>query len=130
MCSVLNVAFMLKCLFVFSFLFCLSSTILTRPNSLYFLKGQESGVRCFTGHDDDIESDLRLQKLPKKPKPTRVHRTDTDESESFDVFGGESKPGPSLLNQLLPGQAFDPRQIDFSALTLPNSHRSTKNKKR
>ena len=106
--------------------------------SLSFLKGHEGEVRCFTGHDDNDDNDdehepeFPSHKLPKKPKPTRVHRTDNDaESDSFNFFSvGESKPGPSLLNQLMPGQAFDPRQIDFSALTLPNSHRSTKNKKR
>jgi hypothetical protein len=60
----------------------------------------------------------------KRPKPCKTARVDDGD------FGfGFVDPKPSLLNQLTPGQRFDPRQIDFSMLTLPNCHRSNKNKK-
>jgi len=99
-------------------------------------KGPEnSAVRGYTGSSGHQETEFGHElshKLPKKARQSKVNRADETEGDSgFELYGGhESKPGPSLLHQLMPGQAFDPRTIDFSALTLPNSHKSTKNKKR
>ena len=78
-----------------------------------------------TSADSSYAIDYSHKLQQKKPIKLKSYRPDDNEVQ-FEF--GEPKPGPSLLNQLVPGQAFDPRQIDFSALTLPNSHRSTKSK--
>jgi len=85
------------------------------------------GNACIPGSSmgSDFDADFAHKLQQKKLNKVKSYRGDEQEI-SFDL--GEPKPGPSLLNQLMPGQVFDPRQIDFSALTLPNSHRSTKSK--
>ena len=90
----------------------------------YFYQGSQIESNCIPGTSTDYDFTHKLQqKKVKKP----LFRADDGEA-AFDF--SEVKSGPSLLNQLLPGQVFDPRQIDFSALMLPNSHRSGKSGKK
>ena len=128
-----NVFLSLYCFFAYLCFFRFFTLVLYwLVNTLSISSGSDDLAQRFAdgGNSTGFEPDLP-SRLPKKQKnSSKVNRVDESEVES-NYFGGiEPKPCSSLLNQLAPGQVFDPRNIDFSALTLPNSHKSSKNKKR